>query len=160
MTGQAPISHAGVAVNHARSDAGHTRMTMPKLFDFIGDLTSKKVNLLRQDPENAKDYNPFIINRALSMNRETLHAANEMNQRPNLPKFMQYDFLFHIISKRYRKFNWVKKVSHPDVELVQRYCEVSYNKAMDYLKFFTKDDIQMMRDYYYEGGPQKVRGKK
>lgn len=133
---------------------------MPKLFDFIGDLTNKKTHLLKEDPENEKDYNPFIINRALSMNRETLHAANEMNQRPNLPKFMQYDFLFHIIPKRYRKFDWVKKVDNKNVKLVQKYCEVSYNKAMEYLKFFTKEDLKMMSDYYYEGGPQKIRRKK
>lgn len=137
---------------------------MPKLFDYINDLSHKKEHLIRQDPENIKGYNPFIINRALSMSRETLHAANEVNQMAGLSKEMQYDFLFYVIPKRFRKYKWPKKVDNKSLSIIKRYCNVSYPKALEYMKFFTEEHIAMMEDYYREGGvttkPRKTKRKR
>ena len=50
-------------------------------FDFINQINHGKTNLIDEKPELEKEYKPFIINRGLSFNHDTVLYANEMNFR-------------------------------------------------------------------------------
>jgi len=97
--------------------------------DFLSDLNQEKKNILRQDPDAEKDFQPFIVNRALSMNRETIMYANEMNINNHLSKGMIYDFYIHAIRSRKRWAPWAKGAKDDEeyfiVALQERYA---YNR--------------------------------
>ena len=127
---------------------------MPKLMDFVFDLSDRKKHLLHEDPDNIGDFKPYVVNMVLGGSPETIMAANEMNKAPGLPKDMQYDFLFHAIPKRFRRFSFVKGASVDDLALMQRYFECNAERAKDYLRLLRKEQIEEIREYYYEGGRQ------
>ena len=67
-------------------------------FDYVKAINYTKSNLIVDDLTE-KEYNPFIVNRALSMGMDTVLQANEMNRSPHLEKRLQFDFLLNSISK-------------------------------------------------------------
>ena len=56
-------------------------MTTP--FDYVKAISTTKENMIVDDLTE-REYNPFIVNRALSMGIDTVLQANEMNQRHQL----------------------------------------------------------------------------
>ena len=64
-------------------------------FDYVKAISYTKEDMIVDDITE-KDYNPFIVNRALSMGIDTVLQANEMNQRHHLSKKLQFDFLLNI----------------------------------------------------------------
>ena len=57
-------------------------------FDYVKAINYTKSNLIVDDLTE-KEYNPFIVNRALSMGMDTVLQANEMNRSPHLEKRLQ-----------------------------------------------------------------------
>ena len=51
-------------------------------FDFANSIYNK--DNLMIDERTEKEYNPFIVNRAMGFGKDTCIAANEMNARPHL----------------------------------------------------------------------------
>ena len=78
-------------------------------FDFANSIYNK--DNLMIDERTEKEYNPFIVNRAMGFGKDTCIAANEMNARPHLDNKLQYDFLMDVVrkGKRYNKWLKVKK---------------------------------------------------
>ena len=76
-------------------------------FDWVKSISETKENLLTE--ETRKQYNPFIVNKALSHHIDCLLFVNEMNTRNYLDKDIQYSFLFNSIRKSKRYSTWEKK---------------------------------------------------
>jgi hypothetical protein len=105
---------------------------------LIPSLTEGKVPILEEE----KEYNPFIVNKALSRYLDMILYANEMNINPNLDKRMQYDYLFHSIRKRKRAFiPWDKKDDNPTLKTIMDYFNCSIQKAKDTINILTKEQI-------------------
>ena len=65
---------------------------MTDLFkDIIPSILQTKKNVL----ENPKDYNGFVVNRALSFHYDCVLQANQMNVMPGLNSDMQYAYLLN-----------------------------------------------------------------
>ena len=105
-------------------------------FDYIKAINYTKEQMIVDDISE-KDYNPFIVNRGLSMGIDTVLQANEMNMRHGLPKRLQFDFLLNSISKRKRFDKWQKADKSEDLEydktditsylsLMQSLCEIAF----------------------------------
>ncbi len=107
-------------------------------FDYVNSINDKKQKL---DPENA-EYIPFLINRAFSLYKDTIFHANELNQYPDLPKSMQYEYYYNIIPKRSRWAKWSKKISTKDIENLMEYYSYSYKKASEVVKAHTKEQLK------------------
>ena len=65
---------------------------MYQLKDYLYSINQSKKNILDDDPDAARKYPAYVINRCLSSFMDTILFANEMNKYPNIPKKMQYDF--------------------------------------------------------------------
>ena len=52
---------------------------MTELKDWLNSVNFSKINLLKEDPSAIKDYNPFVINRLLSGDIDSIMYANEMD---------------------------------------------------------------------------------
>lgn len=126
---------------------------LPKidLFDFIKDIQHGHKNLI-VDEWSEKQYNPFMINLALSFSADTVIQANEMNARPNLSKKMQNLFLINSVRPKKRFTPWVKAEKIRDLDNVKRYYGYSNAKARSVLKVLTATQLDYIRERLNTGG--------
>ena len=124
-------------------------------FTFVDDINVGKKNIVRNS-ENAelaeKEYNAFIINRAMSYNNDTIAHASEMNQRSFLPKIMQYEFYLNSVRKRKRFAKWHTKDKIGNLDVVKEYYGYSDAKAMQALPLLSDENIKQMKQTLEKGG--------
>lgn len=133
-------------------------------FDFVSSISYTKENLIEQSPDNLKQYNAFVINRALSFGADTVLYANEMNRYPHLDRDIQYDFLRSSIRKKKRYDSWQKaEKESDDLTLIKEYYGYSNEKAKQALTLLSDDNIDDLRKRLFKGGIEgkgKTRGRK
>jgi hypothetical protein len=125
------------------------------LFDFIGDITFDKQYLLDESTEKA--FVPYMVNKGLSQNVDTIMFANEMNKNWHGSKDMVHDFLFYSISKKKRYGKWAKadNTQEDDIKLVMSHYTINRRIAISYLGMLTKEQINKIRDMNRTGGRTK-----
>ena len=88
---------------------------MSNPFDYATSILQTKKQLIVDDLTE-KDYNPFLVNRALSQHKDCVLFANEMNRRHFTDKKMQFDFLLKTVRSMKRPFaKWAKKIGRAHV---------------------------------------------
>lgn len=112
-------------------------------FDFANSINFTKENLI-VDETTEKEYNPFIVNRAMGFAADTVIPGNEMNARPHIDNKMQYDFLCGVVRKSKRYNKWIKS-EEENLEAVQEYFGYSFNKAKEALRILTSEDIEKIK---------------
>jgi hypothetical protein len=123
-----------------------------ELVDWLNSINQTKKNLIEETPELKKEYSPFIINKCLSGQIDTILFSNEMNMNHHLDKDMQYSFYLNIIRKRKRFSPWLRKDKINDLECVKRYYGYSNEKASQALKILTKEQINFIKQRLETGG--------
>ena len=124
-------------------------------FDFIKSVSNNKRDLLKENPDNAKEYNAFMVNRGLSFYPDTVLIANEMNLYPEIPAASQYYYYMGAIRKGNRFSEWHKKKKDDDLDLVQKVYQVRRDIAKQYLKLLSKDDLSKLRELTETGEAKK-----
>ena len=121
-------------------------------FDFINAINQTKENLF-EDPQAAKDYSPFLVNRGLSYFHDTVVQANTMNQYSSLPKEWQFTFLLNSIAKKKRFSKWAKADKATEsLLLVQEYFGYSSEKAKEALRILTDEQLNDIKQKLNKGG--------
>jgi len=121
-------------------------------------LQTKKLIL-----EEEKDYNGFIINKALSFHYDCVLQANQMNVYPNLPSMLQYQYLLNTVRGYKRPFRpWQKRETIEKLEAVKEYFNYSNEKAKDVLVLLNDADIEEIKRKLNKGGtndskPRRLR---
>ena len=93
--------------------------------------------------ENEKDYNAFVINKALSFHYDCALQANQMNLYPNLPGTLQYQYLLNTIRGYKRPFRpWQKRETIENLEAVKEYFNYSNEKAKDVVVLLNDADME------------------
>jgi len=112
-------------------------------FDFANSINTSKEYLI-VDERTEKEYNPFIVNRAMGFGKDTVIAANEMNSRPHIDNKLQYDFLREVVrpAKRYNK--WIKS-EEENIETIQQFFGYSFMKAKETLNLLNDTQIDLIR---------------
>jgi hypothetical protein len=123
-----------------------------ELKDWLNSINQTKENLMDENPEAIKEYAPYIINRCLSGQIDTILFANEMNMNHHLDKDMQYSFFLNTIRKRRRFSPWIRKDKIKDLEYVKRYYSYSNEKASQALKILSKEQINFIKQRLETGG--------
>jgi hypothetical protein len=123
-----------------------------ELKDWLNSINFNKENLLKENPDNLKDYPPFVINRCLSGHIDCILFANEMNLHHNLDKDMQYSFYLNSLRKKKRFSPWIRKDKVTDLECVKQYYGYSNEKASQALKILTKEQINFIKKRLDIGG--------
>ena len=117
-------------------------------FDILKHINSKDVIDFEM-----KDYVPFMINRGLSNNLDTLFFAEVINRYSHLDKDIQYRFYFDAIPKGKRFGKWNKSLAiNNDVALIMETYEVNQRIAESYLKLMNDDAIQLLHKNNNKGG--------
>ena len=123
-----------------------------ELKDWLNSINQTKQNLIDEDPSLEKEYAPYIINRCLSGQVDTVLFANEMNLNHHLDKDMQYSFYLNSIRKRKRFSPWIHKDRVKDLECVKQYYGYSNEKASQALKILTKEQLAFIKKRLDIGG--------
>ena len=125
-----------------------------ELKDWLNSINFNKNNLVEEDPACISKYPPFIVNKCLSGELDSLMYANEMNKVPFLPKKLQYDFLLNSLRKRKRFSPWLRREDIKDLECVKSYYGYSNEKALHALKILSKTQIDFIKSKLETGGKQ------
>jgi hypothetical protein len=120
-------------------------------FDIVNSITFNKQNVL-STPELEKQYNAFIVNRALSYFRDTALLANEMNRLHHIDYRMQYDFLLNTIRKGKRFSKWHKKDKSEDMTAIKEYYGYGNIKAATALNLLSEEQIEHIKSKLSKGG--------
>lgn len=127
----------------------------PQLFDFVGDLSTGKKDLLSQNPLNEKLYNAYMVNLAFSQHIDTVLFCNDMNMNSHLSRKAQHDYYLHGLPKRNRYGKWIKKTSKDDdetVDMIARRFNVNTSRAREYLAMMSADAVARVRADMTTGG--------
>lgn len=100
-----------------------------ELKDWLNSINQTKQNIIDEDPDAEKQYVPYVTNRCLSGEIDSLMYSNEMNKFHFLDKKMQYDFYINSLRKRKRYSPWTPKDTIKDLECVKSYYGYSNEKA-------------------------------
>ena len=119
-------------------------------FDWVRSICETKENLL--DAVEGKNYNPYIVNKALSHHVDCLMICNEMNVRPFLDKDIQYTFLLNSIRKRKRQHFWAKKEDEENINIIKQYYKMSNDKAYQALKILSMEQINYIKNKLENNG--------
>ena len=128
---------------------------MADLFkEILPDINYGHTNLIRTDDMDEDEYGGkcFIINRALSMNVDTVLYANEINQQYNLDPLLQYDYFINSLRKKKRWSKWAKASTSANLELVKTYYNYNEQRAREVLDLLTEKQVEDIRLRLSKGG--------
>lgn len=133
-------------------------MTTP--FDWIRAISEDTENVLETGRYDINTYEPYIINWGLGLYPDLIAVAQYMNMMPNVPKNLQYEFLWRVVPKKRRFAKWPKKAKD-DVAILaalRELYQISNIKALEMLERMTPEDKEIILARVEKGGIQK--GKK
>lgn len=126
---------------------------MKSPFEYVDCILNKKKV---PDDEDYKNYNPFIVNRALSYHLDCVPYVNEMNLYPSVDKDMQFHYYLNSIRSMKRKFQpWQKSETDLKIESVKKYFGYSNEKAKDALRILTDEQVAEIIRRTTKGGVTK-----
>jgi hypothetical protein len=123
-----------------------------ELTDWLNSINFTKENLMKEDETSKKEYVPYIINKCLSGQIDSILFANEMNMNHQLDKDMQYSFYLNSLRKRKRFSPWLRKDKVKDLECIKQYYGFSNEKASQALKILNKSQIDFIKKRLETGG--------
>ena len=130
---------------------------MYQLKDYLYSINQSKKNILDDDPDAARKYPAYVVNRCLSSFTDTVLYANEMNKNSHLPTKMQYDFLLNSVKPRKRFSPWARKDSIDYLDIVKEYYGYNDDKALQALRILTKDQLDKISYLLRKGGNNNGR---
>jgi len=124
---------------------------MSNPFEYAKDLMTKSE--CDDTVMERKDYNKFIINRALSFHSDLIFYSNFVNEYPDIDNKCHYDFLHSSIPKKNRGYKpWLKAKKVENMEIVKEYFKYSNSKASQALAILSEENLQFMRKKLDKGG--------
>tara|TARA_B100001094_G_scaffold281129_1_gene292396 strand:- start:906 stop:1292 length:387 start_codon:yes stop_codon:yes gene_type:complete len=123
-------------------------------FEYVSSINYNKRDIMVDDIAE-KEYNAYIINKALSFFPDTILFANEMNKFHHLDARLQYDFFINIIKKKQRFSKWLKPSEVENLELIKNYYGYSNEKAKSILTLLSNEQIDGLKTRMNKGGRTK-----
>ena len=119
--------------------------------DIIPSILQTKEPVITE--ENEREYNPFVVNRALSQHYDCALYANQMNLYPNTDKLLQYHYYLNTIRSYKRPYQkWHKKDVIEDLDAIKEYYNYSYDKAKDALRVLSGEQLNEIKKKLDKGG--------
>ena len=119
---------------------------MADLFSLIKDLTQNKKSYKDLTEDDIKQYNSFMVNRFLSMNKDFIELVNLVQTIPYEKKLSYYKIYFELLPKKSLWLQYVKsKNKEPNKDLVKqlsKYWECSFKETKENIKMLEKPQIK------------------
>lgn len=118
-------------------------------FVYLNSITYGKTNLMR-DTENdsaaIKAFNAWIVNVGLSLYSDTIHQANYVNSRWEMPNRAAYEFLLNSVRRKKRYSKWPKKHKDDDIAAIRKLYGCNIQVAMEYLSVLTPEQLHIVKE--------------
>lgn len=131
---------------------------MSNPFKFLDAITWSKDDEWQESDQT--DYVAFLINRHFSQFPDTVMYANDLNQRHDLSKRMQFLYLINSLPKRKRFSKWKKKTENADIPVISKFLQCSHAKAEELLPLVSEPQLEVMRKHHEQAagsGNRNVR---
>lgn len=122
----------------------------PSVFDYLDSINQTKEDIMT--PENESKYNSYLINKYLSGRIDTVLPANVVNACPFMDKRLQYDYLRHVVRRKFRRVKWVKSEPVENIKLIQQYYKCNVVRAKEFLQVLSDEKINEIREFLDPGG--------
>lgn len=123
------------------------------LFDWLTNVQTTGGDIMGEDPEAIKSYEPFMVSRGCAQSLDCVLFANELNRNQVTRPEFHYGFLLHSITKKKRYSKWTKKGGDPeDLGLIQQVYQVSKERALEYLEMLSPEEIEQIKAHVDPGG--------
>ena len=123
-------------------------------FEYVNAINLSKQDLIRDsdDPERAEaEYNPFIVNKALSMHEDTILYAGWLNMHPHIDSKIQNDYLLKGVRKK-KRFGWIKPKDDERISLIMEAMQVNHRRACEISKILTDAHLEILKQQIFKGG--------
>jgi len=136
------------------------------IFDHISNITDKKAKWEDYSESDAKTFEPFMINRFLSMSYDLIEFINLFQKYTlgKLGKRETFKLYAGILPKQKYYLKYIKSTSEGNyvpelVEYIAKYFESSKTEAIDYLDIYYKTDegIQEVREIIEKYGLEEKK---
>ena len=144
----------GVTPRKSVTEDAKSKKSSISPFEFVNQISYGKEELI-VDEWSERQYNPYLINMALSFGADTILYANMMNECHHLDHKLQNDFLLAIVRKKKRFNKWEKREKQgKKIQIIKQYYGYSNAKAEQVARLITEDAVQKMERYLFAGGTQ------
>lgn len=123
-------------------------MSRFELFDYVKSINTKESHLFDEAPDAVSGYIPYHVLTAFSYFPDTVLFANQINQFPDMPKHMHYDYLFYSLSQRKRFSKWFKQEKTDLLSNIRRFYKCNIVKAKEIEKLLTDEQREYMKSLY------------
>ena len=110
-------------------------------FDYIKNISKNEY------PTTMEGYSSWIVNSSLSMRKDTVFYANEINKYHHLPDQMQFDFYYHSLGGNNLFAKWLK-APQVDTESIKVYYDVSNRVAEMYSRVINDNQKKQIQSWY------------
>lgn len=115
-------------------------------FEFVNSISFSKKKFTKEEIE--KYYNPYITARTLANYMDTVLLVNEINTvGVQVAPTQHFDFLYFAVRKKNRYSSKIEKdeVEQNKIKLIAEYHDCSFEKASEYLKILSDDNLKAMK---------------
>ena len=124
-------------------------------FEYVNAINTSKKDLIRgsENPDLAeKQYVPYMVNKSLSYFVDTIMYSNEMNKVSHIDGILQNDYYLNSIRSAKRFSKWAKREENSDVDCIQEYYKVGYQRALEISKVLSREQIDQIKIRIIKGG--------
>lgn len=130
----------------------------PNIFTTIKAISEVRPLVYDDIVEMGSPYEPFMVNRAFSLSKDTVLAASLMNERPFLENREQVAFYVNTLRPRNRFEAWPKMANDEEAEVIAKYYGMSRREARLFARLHTTEQFAAMRSVLEEGAtPSRIR---
>ncbi len=138
-----------------KSKPKEKKQTTNPIYAILDEITYRKGDLDFDNPEVLKSYDPYMINRWLSMVDVFLPFINDTVNRYDMDKVSHFNFLKNSLPKqKIARWNYIKKskeISSDDVKYIADYFSVGLREAELYVSILSQEIIDKVLNTYRYG---------
>ena len=133
------------------------------IFDWLNEITYHKRpwSIFNNDEKNL--FNPFLINRFISMNPDYIDVVNLIQRYPNCSNRWVYNFYCDVLPKKKTFFRYIKSKNKWDKEILSKvadYYKISIREAKDCTSVLSDDALNKILNVGTSSTNKKRRNKK
>jgi hypothetical protein len=116
------------------------------IFDWLKEISYNKSPWSKFSDEDKKSFEPYMINRFLSMSESYIELVNYVQTIPYTEKEKYYILYCSILPKKQFFSKYIKSaIKQPDVDLIENlayYFECSKREIEDYLNILSDENVK------------------
>ena len=123
------------------------------LFQFLNAVTNDKEDLNFNDDSINKSYNPYMMNRFISMCDLYIPFVAEINKY-NVPKDVHYKYYLSLLPKRKQFFKYIKKkndIDYSEKRILAHHFQCNINKIDVMVSMMSEKEVKIILNKYKDG---------